>query len=225
MKSYEMHMHTKYSKCSNLELQTILKIAKKRGLSGVAITDHDTFVGAQKLLQLNMDKNFEVILGEELSTKHGHILVYFLQKEIKSRNFLEIVDEAREQDALIMVAHPFDFLREYSSKEFILQNKKYLDGIEILNARSIVPWSNWQARIFALRHNLGISGGSDAHFSIEIGRVQTCVKDDLRKALKKKQVVIKGNTLYGPVGNFLTVSKKFRDRDFTSISKFLFHKK
>lgn len=214
-------MHTKYSGCGNLELASILKIAKKRKLDGLAVTDHDVFTGAKKLFELNKDKNFEVIKGMELSTKNGHILTYFLQKEIKSRSFPEIFDEVKEQDAMLFIAHPFDFIRENSSKDFILKNKAKIDGIEVLNARYLVPWSNWQAEKFSKKYNLGIVGGSDAHFSMELGRVKTCFNSDLRKELRKRQVIIKGNLLCGSIGNFLTVAKKIREGDFTSIKKFL----
>ena len=207
MKQYEMHAHTKYSSCSNLELQTILKVAKKCRLDGIAITDHDTYIGAQKLFQLNTDKNLEIIKGEELSTEYGHLLVYFLEKEIKSRKFPEILDEIKQQDALLFVAHPFDFIREHSSKKFILKHQKDIDGVEILNARAIVPWSNKKAQHIVKKHDLGFIGGSDAHFSIEIGRVRTCCEGDLRKALKKREVKIIGNCLYGPLGNFLTLTR------------------
>lgn len=223
MKQYELHMHTKYSQCSNLELSTILKIAKKRKLDGVAITDHDVFTGAQKLFALNKDKNFEVIRGEELSTTYGHLLVYHLQKEIKSRDFLGIVDEVQEQDALLLVAHPFDFLREHTSKQFILGHKNDLDGIEIFNARSLVPWSNGQAKALAQQHALPFIGGSDAHFWMEIGRVRTCFEGDLRSALKKRKIKILGNSLFGPWGHFLTLTKKFQEGNFRSITKFLGH--
>ena len=208
MKQYEMHMHTKYSRCSNLELQSILKIAGKKKVDGVAITDHDTFIGAQKLFQLNKDKNFEVIRGMELSTKYGHLLAYYLQKEIKSRNFLEIVDEIKEQDAVLVHAHPFDFLREYAPKGFLKANYKHFNALEVLNARAIVPWSNMQAKQFALKHQMTQIGGSDAHFLMEIGRVRTCFEEDFKKALKKKQISIKGHQIYSPIGHALTLVKK-----------------
>ena len=84
---YDLHMHTHYSKCSNLKPEILLKIAKKRGLNGIAITDHNVVEGALKVKKLNKDKDFEVIVGEEISTDAGEVLAYYLNKEIKKGKF------------------------------------------------------------------------------------------------------------------------------------------
>ena len=60
---YDLHMHTHYSRCSNLKPQTILKLAKKRRLDGIAITDHHEIKGALEIKKLNNGKDFEVIIG------------------------------------------------------------------------------------------------------------------------------------------------------------------
>lgn len=39
---YDLHIHSKYSSDGVLEPERIIKIATKRGLNGIAITDHDT---------------------------------------------------------------------------------------------------------------------------------------------------------------------------------------
>ena len=46
MMKYDLHMHTHYSKCSNLKPDTILKLAKREKLDGIAITDHHEIKGA-----------------------------------------------------------------------------------------------------------------------------------------------------------------------------------
>ena len=72
---YDLHMHTYRSKCSNLRPDVILKLAKKKGLDGIAITDHHEIRGALEVKKLNKDKDFEVIVGEEISTNYGDVLV------------------------------------------------------------------------------------------------------------------------------------------------------
>ncbi len=42
----DLHVHTSYSPCSNLSLRTIETVARKRGLDGIAITDHNTIAGS-----------------------------------------------------------------------------------------------------------------------------------------------------------------------------------
>ena len=74
MLKYDLHVHTNYSKCSNMKLEVLLKTAKKRGLNGIAVTAHNTIEGALKAKKLNKDRNFEVIVGEEVSTAQGDVL-------------------------------------------------------------------------------------------------------------------------------------------------------
>ena len=42
----DLHVHTSYSPCSTLSVRTIEAVARKRGLDGIAITDHNTLEGA-----------------------------------------------------------------------------------------------------------------------------------------------------------------------------------
>jgi len=44
----DLHIHSKYSSDGVLELLEIVRIAKGRGLDGVAITDHNTIRGGQE---------------------------------------------------------------------------------------------------------------------------------------------------------------------------------
>ncbi|MCG8571012.1 MAG: PHP domain-containing protein [Spirochaetes bacterium] len=104
---YDLHTHTMYSRCSNLKPEVLLKLAKKFNLNGIAITDHYTIKGALAVSKLNKDKDFEVIVGSEIDTPQGSILAYYINKEIKSRNILEILDEIRTQGGLAAIAHPF----------------------------------------------------------------------------------------------------------------------
>ncbi|HII83845.1 MAG TPA: PHP domain-containing protein, partial [Methanobacterium subterraneum] len=39
---FDLHTHTKYSSDGIIEPEKLVKTAIKRGLSGIAITDHDT---------------------------------------------------------------------------------------------------------------------------------------------------------------------------------------
>ena len=45
---YDLHIHSKYSSDGVLDPEKIVKIAAKRGLNGVAITDHNTIIGGLK---------------------------------------------------------------------------------------------------------------------------------------------------------------------------------
>ena len=98
----DMHIHTKYSHDSNLEPRKILKIAKKRGIDAVAITDHGTIKGglAVKKEAISMNIAVSVIVGAEILTERGEIIGLFLEEEVKSTNFERVVEEIKAQNGL-----------------------------------------------------------------------------------------------------------------------------
>ena len=65
---FDLHIHTKYSRCLNQEPADILKRAKKIGLDGIAVLDHNTTKGSKEAKRLNKDKDFTVIIAEEINT-------------------------------------------------------------------------------------------------------------------------------------------------------------
>ena len=206
---YDLHMHTCYSKCSNLKPQTILKLAKKHNLDGIAITDHHETKGALEVKKLNNDKDFEVIIGEEISTNYGDVLVYYLNKKIDAIDFYEVVDEARKQDALITIAHPYRTTIVHNHKfQLPLEKvKNKIDAIECFNARTL-PGDNKKANNAADKFSIAKTAGSDSHFFFEIGTAQTIFDGDLRKALKNKSTRAEGTIMFGAFGGALSYLRK-----------------
>lgn len=202
---YDLHNHTHYSPCSNLKPEILLKTAKKRGLNGIAITDHDTIKGALKVKKLNKDKNFKVIVGEEVRTNYGDVLSYYLQKEIKSREFFSVIDEVKAQNGIIAIAHPFRISLNPTLKFSypIEKIKNKIDAIECFNAR-MLPGNNEKAQRTAKRLSIAQIAGSDAHFKFEIARAYTIFDGDLRKSIKHNRTSYKGTILYGPFGGLLS---------------------
>jgi hypothetical protein len=202
---YDLHNHTHYSPCSNLKPEILLKIAKKKGMNGIAVTDHNTIKGALKAKKLNKDKEFEVIIGDEVKTNYGDVLAYYLQKEIKSRDFFSVIDEIKAQGGLIAVAHPFRISINPKHKfRYPLEKiRDKIDAIECFNAR-MLPGNNEKAQRVAKKLNIPGIAGSDAHFKFEIGRAYTVFEGNLRKAIKQNKTDYKGTILYGPFGGVLS---------------------
>lgn len=182
---YDLHVHSKYSNDSFLDPAKIIKIAKKKSLKGIAITDHNTIKGGIKALKIKDDPDFDLIVGAEIRTEYGDIIGLFLNEEIKSRNFLEVVDEIKSQDGLISLAHPY---RHYESPEKIIEN---VDLIEAFNARSKKS-DNKKALKLAIKYKKAFTAGSDAHLGFEIGKGRVKLNGNLRKALIKCNVEILG---------------------------------
>lgn len=207
---YDLHAHTHYSWCSNLKPEIILKLAKKKGLNGIAITDHHEIKGALEVKKLNKGKDFEVIVGEEVSTNYGDILVYYLNKKIDKTEFYDVVSEARKQNALISIAHPFrtTLVNDHKFKLPIEKIKNKIDAIECFNARMMFPWNNAKANETAERLGMAKTAGSDSHFWFEIATGWTSFEGDFRKALKAKKTKPEGMIKLGAFGGALSYLRK-----------------
>lgn len=179
---YDLHIHSKYSYDGILEPKDIVKIAIKRGLDGIAITDHNTVKGALEAKKYETD-DLKVIVGSEIKTERGEITGLFLEEEINSRDFYEVIDRIKEQNGIVVIPHPFDRLRKSA---FIPTRKdiKFIDCIEGFNSRCVFQEYNKEAINFAIKHGLKIVAGSDAHFRNEIGNagIETN-EEDVRKAI------------------------------------------
>ena len=209
---YDLHNHTHYSPCSNNKPEILLKLIKKRGMNGIAITDHNTIKGALKVKKLNKDKDFEVIIGEEVDTNFGDVLTYYLKKEIKSHDFFSLVDEVKKQDGLIAIPHPFR--RSINSKHkfgYPIKNlKNKIDAIECFNSRMLFNIDNTKAQQLAKSLNIAGIGGSDAHFKMDIGNAYTIFDDNLslRKAIKQNKTSYEGSIRYGSISGVLSFLRK-----------------
>ena len=204
---YDLHVHTRNSVCSILRPKTILKIAKRVGLNGIAVTDHNTVKGGVEVSKLNKDKNFEVIPGIEISTNRGHVLGLYVKQQIKSRDFFDVCDEIKKQGGIVILAHPFRIMPHLRSKVKKIDISKCLDAIECFNARTSY-FSNKKAMKTAEKFNLAKTGGSDSHFSFEIGRSFTLFDGDLRNAIKKRKTEAAGSNVTGLAGSTFSFFKK-----------------
>ncbi len=177
--TFELHVHTKFSFDSIMEPYDIIRAARKAGLNGIAITDHDTVKGALETARINDDPDFTVIPGVEVATDAGDIIGLFLQNEIISRKAIEVIDEIHERGGLAILPHPYKGHR--LTDELI----EKVDVIEIFNARCTAE-ENEKAKKLAEEFNKPASVGSDAHFLREIGTCRVNIKsNDIKIALLK----------------------------------------
>ena len=188
---FDLHIHSKYSHDGVLEPDEIVRIAKQRSLSGIAITDHDTIRGGQEAKKYET-KDFKIIIGAEIMTEVGEITGLFLSKEVKSRRFQEVIAEIKAQGGLVIVPHPFDLLRR-SAFHITEEHAGLVDAIEGFNSRCVFQSYNRKAFEFAARHNLPVIGGSDAHYNNEIGLAGIITNsDDIRRAIMQPELRLFG---------------------------------
>ena len=71
MLKIDLHVHTTYSYDSLITPKELIFYAKRCGLDGVAVTDHDRINGALKIAK---ETDFLIVPGIEISSLNGHII-------------------------------------------------------------------------------------------------------------------------------------------------------
>ena len=70
----EMHCHTLHSD-GKFTVESLMQTAKEYGLSGIALTDHNTVSGWDEITEEREKKYVPVLKGIEWTTFFGHMLV------------------------------------------------------------------------------------------------------------------------------------------------------
>src|SRR5262249_29889549 len=85
--SIDFHVHTSFSHDCATSPATVIELARRRGLDGIAVTDHETEEGGLATVEANRHQDFLVIPGAEIKTDLGDLIGLFLTHAIKSRKF------------------------------------------------------------------------------------------------------------------------------------------
>jgi len=195
MLKIDLHVHTWYSDSTG-SVKQVLEVAQRRGLDGIAITDHDTLQGAYEALQEN--NKLIIIPGMEIKTTQGEILAIGIRHPISKRlSMIDALRKIHEQKALAIVPHPtipiFGALKEKDLK------KLRIDGIEAISAITPLYCHYLRKNIeLATQLKLPIIAGSDSHSPETVGDAFTKVysesKDlgDILNAIKLGHTEISG---------------------------------
>ncbi len=175
-------------------------VCSETDLAVVAITDHNTNLGALQAAELAASGRYpvEVIVGQEVESSQGHILGLWTPVLIRpGMPAAETVAAIHAQGGLAVIAHPF--APHFWSSAGLDRGSREVydavdyDGIEIANSTPLLFLANWFARFYwTTRHTrLACTGGSDAHILPVIGTSRThfpgATAADLRLALENKR--------------------------------------
>jgi predicted metal-dependent phosphoesterase TrpH len=188
---YDFHTHTKYSADGYVEPKILVKVASKVGLTGIAVTDHNTIKGGLEAKKYE-NNEIEVIIGSEILTDKGEVIGIFLTEEIKSTRFNEVCDEIKAQNGVVVLPHPFDGIRS-TSLHPVPEDAHFIDIIEVFNSRCVRQIYNDMAGKYAEDNCLKSIAGSDAHFENEIGNAGVKTEStDIKEAILKGDVTVFG---------------------------------
>lgn len=209
IRRYDLHSHTAVSPCSAADPADIVARAVARGLDGIAVTDHDTTAGVD-LVREAAPPELEVVPGVEVTTAQGHLLGLGIE-EPPERGIdpLDAIDHVHTHGGVAVLAHPFDRLREYYDTDLPALADR-VDAVECVNSRCLFERFNRRAGAFADEHGLAVTGGSDTHFPMEVGRAVTEIEGDgsVLEAIREGRTSAVGRGRY-PSGHAATKLHQF----------------
>jgi hypothetical protein len=102
-----VHVHSTYSD-GTATVPELLSAARDAGAGAVLLTDHDT-LGARRAGWEGMHHGVCLLVGTEISPKHGHYLAFGVEEEIPhaGRTAGEIAASVRAAGGIGFAAHPF----------------------------------------------------------------------------------------------------------------------
>jgi predicted metal-dependent phosphoesterase TrpH len=160
--------------------QELVEHARRSALDVIAVTDHDTIEGALRAADHAARwSKFHVVVGEEVSSRNGHIVGLFLERRIRpGMSAAATVHAIHDQGGLAVAVHPF-WRTEKRARTRPVHGVGWLaaeldfDAIEVENATPGFYVFNQLAH----RLNVGLGssavGGSDAHILDAVGRAYT----------------------------------------------------
>lgn len=192
----DLHIHSLASDGVSAATE-ILDAAVAAGLDVIAITDHERIDGAVAARAIARARGLpvEVIVGEEISTRGGHLLALFIEQRIPPwRSLRWSVAAVHEQGGLAIVAHPlvpYPLCASARTIRRLLQDpdrSHHPDAIEVFNPTTAA--SRWGRRVPAFAAEVGLPAvaASDAHRAIDVGQAVTGFEGrtaaDLRRAIE-----------------------------------------
>src|ERR1700687_1413566 len=105
----DLHMHTTVSDGWPTPQDLVDHAARRAKLDVIAVTDHDTIEGALRARDHAAKRaRFHVIVGEEVSSRDGHIVALFLERRVRpGMSAAATVDAIHDQGGLAVAVHPF----------------------------------------------------------------------------------------------------------------------
>lgn len=176
----DTHIHEKkYSSDSFIDLKEAVDNAKLIGLDGICITNHDNNSLKNELGNYTKINGILVIVGAEVLTHQGDILVFGLEDIPKEKiSAMELLNLVKKHKGVAIAAHPFRN-NNRGLENHLHDVATILDGVESFNG-STYSYHNLYAYATATELGLPSLGASDAHVMDKIGKYATRFYDTIR---------------------------------------------
>jgi predicted metal-dependent phosphoesterase TrpH len=218
----DLHVHTLASDGTSGIIEILDFVERQTDLDVIAITDHERIDAALAARTIARDRGLrvEIVVGEEITTRGGHLLGLFLEERVRPlRSLRSTIAEIHDRGGIAVPAHP---LVPYPlcAQGFVLRRllgesdaRFRPDGLETFNPTTLGrPWHNRVVR-FADEFELARIGNSDAHVASAVGSGWTSFPghspDDLRRAIAARTTDSHG-TFHGSAAQLATLGRQLR---------------
>lgn len=185
----DLHIHTSpRSPCSNLDPLDLIQEARRLGLDGICLTEHQVVWNPEEVNDLEEEGGIKIFWGNEFTTNQGDILVFGFEKDLKQLlTIQELRDEVNAVEGFMIAAHPFRGFKTFGIGQLHMTVEQacklkvfdFVDAIEVKNGRLSDEENNMAIKVAA---QLGLPGtaGSDAHSVGEVGKWVTEFEREVR---------------------------------------------
>jgi predicted metal-dependent phosphoesterase TrpH len=159
------HLHTaRHSPDSIIDPAELIEQARRIGLDGLVITEHDYQWQADELAELaDRAAPLRVFSGAEVSALEGHFLVYglpSLDEVFPGIELAELLKIVRCHEGAIVAAHPFRWDQPFG--EIVARHGPVFDALELVS-NNITDQTRAKTEAILSQHSMGATGSSDAH--------------------------------------------------------------
>jgi predicted metal-dependent phosphoesterase TrpH len=218
----DLHIHTLASDGTSGILDILEHVEHQTELDVIAITDHERIDAALAARVISRERGLraEVIIGEEITTRGGHLLGLFLSERVKPFQSLRAsIAAIHEQGGLAIPAHPlvpYPLCAQGWALRRLIHDpdpRFHPDALEAFNPTTLGrPWHGRVVR-FAAEHGVPTVGNSDAHAAAAIATGWTTfpgqTAEELRSAILGGRTHHHGS-FHGTASQLGTFSKQLR---------------
>jgi len=184
----DLHIHTHpRSPCSAINPEDLLQKARRVGLDGLCLTEHQHRWDVEEIDNLSRNGGIQIFQGNEITTNQGDILVFGYREDV--RGVVPIQDlrkEVQVAGGLMIAAHPFRGFLLFGITQLRMDVEQacqrpvfqYVDGVEVFNCKLTDPENDMARQVAAHIGLLGVAG-SDAHRLDEVGRCVTILEREV----------------------------------------------
>jgi predicted metal-dependent phosphoesterase TrpH len=181
----DLHCHTRrYSWDASLSPDELIEMAKKAGLDGLCLSEHDYFWDPEDVKALAKKHDFLVLPAIEINTDGGHALCYGLTTYVYGMHRpVELAGHIQRAGGAMIGAHPYrrqmpwhpekpDEYQEALAKA--AQNPLYAgcDALEELNGRGTAVENAFSSRLIEYMH-MPSTAGTDSHDPPDVAKCAT----------------------------------------------------